>query len=45
MTEISEARCTDESIIQCKPDDWYFRLKPNSANPECGSAITNSIMD
>lgn len=48
LLEIIEARCTDGSIIFCtqyEPDDWYFRLNPNSVDPECGSAITDSIMD
>ncbi len=48
LLEIIEARCMDGSIIFCtqyEPDDWYSRLNPNSANPEGGSAITDSIMD
>lgn len=48
LLEIIEARCTDGSIIFCtqyEPDDWYSRLNPNSSDPECGSAITDSIMD
>lgn len=48
LLEIIEARCTDGPIIFCtqyEPDDWYSRLNPNSADPECGSAIRDSIMD
>ena len=48
LLEIIEARCTDGCIIFCtqyEPDDWYSRLNPNSSNLECGSAITDSIMD